>query len=158
MGYVARLASWQWIYRIDAIVRHTSSLLLALLTSFLVQIEFCLALCYIFVCSETLYRGPRRVTNNIAKATFEKIVPINGKIDSKPLVTLDFVRPLLVLRIPSLSLVMFAYSIAHNFVLTFALVEFSALYIPRFRLDADQVGLNYISVVVGCVTCSTSPS
>lgn len=115
----------------------------------MMQIEFSLALCYIFICSETLYRGPKTRSSSKARSIFRDLSPYQGRIDAKPLVAFDFVRPLIILRHLSLSLVMFAYSIAHNFVLTFGLVEFSALYIPRFHLNADQVGLNYLSVAVG---------
>lgn len=113
------------------------------------QIEFVLALAYIFVCSETLYR-PGKATASSEKHNKMKLrVPFHGRIDPTPLKWLDFISPLFVLRHLSLSLVMLAYSIAHNFVLTFGLVEISALYIPHFGLDAEQVGLNYLSIALG---------
>lgn len=115
------------------------------------QIEFTLALCYIFICSETLYRGPITNLQSKAGSLIRRLSPYRGRIDSKSLTLFDFVQPLTVLKDFSLSLVMVAYLIAHNFVLTFGLVEFSALYIPRFHLNSDQVGLNYLSVATGCV-------
>lgn len=131
MGYVAELADWRWVYRIEAII------------------EFTLALCYLFVTSETLFRGSKVKSTSISNSFIVKLSSFRGRIDKTPLTAFDFVRPLKVLRHPSLAIVMVAYSVAHNFVLVFGPVEFSYLYSPRFRLDAAQVGLNYISLAIG---------
>lgn len=148
MGYVARRASWQWVYRIDAIVNFGPTVPYVLVADY-VQIEFVLFLAYFFICSETLYRPGETTTGSEKTNKGKRILSFHRRIDPMPLRSLDFIYPLFVLRHLSLSLVMFAYSIAHNFVLTFGLVELSALYIPHFRLDAEQVGLNYLSVAIG---------
>jgi hypothetical protein len=62
---------------------------------------------------------------------------------------MEFLEPLWLLKRLNIFLIVVAYAVTHNFVLTLLAVEIGALLIPRFHLNPQQTGLNYIGFFVG---------
>jgi len=66
-----------------------------------------------------------------------------------PLTVREWLEPFRVLKNTNIAITVVAYAITHNFVLTLLAVEVGAIFIPRFHLNPQQTGLNFIGFFVG---------
>jgi hypothetical protein len=81
-----------------------------------------------------------------------------GRINPKKLTFRSFLEPLFMLGHVRILVATIAYAMVFNWVLVLLMVEVSPLYGIYFHLDAQQIGINYLSFLVGSVLRIFSPA
>jgi hypothetical protein len=133
MGFVAyHTHGWQWIYWIFAITN---------------GVQFIL---YFFFSPETLYVRYQTVAPG-TKSEFQRKYLNFGKIGPKPITIQDFVTPITLFAYPSIVIPTIAYSIVFNFASVLATVEIPQIFGPKFKFNPQQIGLQFISLIIGSV-------
>lgn len=74
------------------------------------------------------------------------------RIITEPLGIRDFVLPFVLLGDPRVLLTVVSYSIIFNFVLVLLTVEIPVLFAVLFHLGPQQVGINFLGLLVGWAT------
>jgi hypothetical protein len=103
---------------------------------------------YLFFGPETLYNRdiqtstPR--TQNWSLFSFHRIMP-------KPLSREDFLLPIYLLGDYHVLVPIIAYAITFNFTLVLMTVEIPAFFTGLFHLTPQQIGINFLGLLVGCV-------
>lgn len=133
MGFVAyHTGTWTWIYWILAITN---------------GVQFIL---YFFFSPETLYVR-NHVTSPNNKSPFRGKYLNFGKIGRFPLTTRDFLTPIKLFAYPSIVIPTIAYSIIFGFSSVLLTVEIPQLFTPKFGFNAQQIGLQFIGMIIGSV-------
>lgn len=103
---------------------------------------------YFFFGPETRYIRDRSYRQSL---TFEAAYLTFGRIDPAPLVLRDFVHPLSLWRKVCVALPAIASSMTFTFGNTLIAVEIPALFGAKFNFNAQQLGLQFIGMIVGAV-------
>ncbi|KAK4499900.1 hypothetical protein PRZ48_008086 [Zasmidium cellare] len=129
-GFLAQRVSYRWIYVVLAITNAVQFLL------------------YLFLGPETLYlRGRTNTPASESRTLRNRLLP---RLDDKPLTLTSFIKPLklglyAVVTIPAVSYSMiFLWQILIN-------VEMPAIFIMSFHLNAQEIGLQYLAVILGAL-------
>ncbi|KEF59864.1 uncharacterized protein A1O9_04712 [Exophiala aquamarina CBS 119918] len=137
MGFVVEHLSWRWMYRIFAIVLAAELIV------------------FIVLSPESLYI--RTVPDEAPTATNEpRTRRVVGRfrfrqINPKKLTVRSFLEPLFLLGHVKILVATISYAMVFNWVLVLLMVEVSPLYGVYFHLNAQQIGINYLSFLVGSI-------
>ena len=133
MGFVAyHTNGWKWIYWILAITN---------------GVQFIL---YFFLSPETLYiRNASEVPSE--KSPFRRKYLNFGKLGPHPLTFLDFWTPFRLFAYPNVLIPTIAYAIVFNFTSVLLTVEIPQIFTPKFHFNAQQIGLQFIGMIIGSV-------
>ncbi|PGH07785.1 hypothetical protein AJ79_06173 [Helicocarpus griseus UAMH5409] len=131
-GFVAHRVGYRWIYWVLAIAN---------------GVQFIL---YLFLGPETLYLrtnpGPQDSTS-----TFKREYISFRRIDPKPFSVRDFLGPLKLAKYPSVTIPACAYSMIFLFGSVMASVEVPTLFIPKFDFNPEQLGLQFLGLIIGSI-------
>ncbi|KAJ5350676.1 hypothetical protein N7541_008403 [Penicillium brevicompactum] len=128
MGFVIKHIGVQWIFWIFAII------------------NFCQFLMYLAIGDETIYNPKNeRKTNGF----WTKLVP--RKISSRSLRPLDIVAPFSLASHPRILIAAFAHAITFCYANIAIIVEMPIAFGEKFHFDAQQIGLQFIAIIIGCV-------
>lgn len=136
MGFVAYRVGYRWIYYILACANAVNLLL------------------YLFLGPETLYMRSNKESSMQSRqsnmSAYRRQFWHLSRIDPTPLRLYDFVQPLTMIAKPSIAIP----TIAHATIFLFAI--FISLMIPQlfgsvFHMNTEQVGLQYLALMVGSV-------
>ncbi|KAJ5924419.1 Major facilitator superfamily domain general substrate transporter [Penicillium verhagenii] len=127
-GFVTYRAGYGWIYWILAMINGGQFIL------------------YLFFGPETRYLGGG-VENNESNWKQEYITL--RRIDPSPLTAYEFVRPLTMVRHPSIVIPACAYAMIFLFGSILATVEVPQLLQSKFDLNTEQLGLQFLGVIIG---------
>lgn len=128
MGFVIKHIGVQWIFWIFAIL------------------NFCQFLVYLAIGDETIYNP-----DNERKETgfWGKLIP--RKISSHSLKPLDFVAPFSLAKYPRILIIACAHAITFCYGNIALIVEMPIAFGEKFHFDAQQIGLQFIAIIIGCV-------
>ena len=104
---------------------------------------------YLFFGPETLYDRTsvsRFVADN--SVLYRQYLRI-GRIIPEPLGIRDFVLPFALLGDPRVLFTVISYSIVFNFVLVLLTVEIPILFAVLFHLSPQEIGINFLGLLVG---------
>lgn len=73
------------------------------------------------------------------------------RIDPTPLRLVEFISPLFLVRYTSILIPTIAYTIVFGFASVFATVEIPQIFIPAFHFGPQQLGLQFIGLIVGSI-------
>jgi MFS family permease len=133
MGFVAyHTGTWTWIYWILAITN---------------GVQFIL---YFFFSPETLYVRNRAMPS-ASRSPFRREYLSFGKIGPFPLTARTFFTPFKLFAYPNILIPTIAYSIVFNFTSVLLTVEIPQLFTPKFGFNAQQIGLQFIGMIIGSV-------
>ncbi|KAJ5779912.1 hypothetical protein N7457_005072 [Penicillium paradoxum] len=128
MGFVIKHIGVQWIFWIFAII------------------NFCQLVVYLAIGDETIYNPD----NELEKAGFwSKLIP--RKISSQSLRPLDFIAPFSLAKYPRILVVACAHAITFCYGNIVLIVEMPIAFGEKFHFDAQQIGLQFIAIIIGCV-------
>ncbi|KAF4772351.1 hypothetical protein HAV15_004853 [Penicillium sp. str.  len=128
MGFVIKHIGVQWIFWIFAIL------------------NFCQFLVYLAIGDETIYNP-----DNERKETgfWDKLIP--RKISSHSLKPLDFVALFSLAKYPRILTIACAHAITFCYGNIALIVEMPIAFGEKFHFDAQQIGLQFIAIIIGCV-------
>ncbi|KAI9757720.1 MAG: hypothetical protein M4579_003345 [Chaenotheca gracillima] len=129
MGFVAYHLGWEWIYWIFAIIN---------------GVQF---VAYFFFGPETLWN--RNVVHK--GSTFKKEFMTFGRVEEAPLRLWSFIQPLHLITYLSIVIPTISYSIIFNFAGVLLTVEIPQLFGPKFAFNPQQIGLQFIGMIIGSV-------
>ena len=133
MGFVAyHTGGWTWIYWTLAITN---------------GVQFIL---YFFLSPETIYVRNRPVANE-SHSAFRRQYLNFGKIGPFPLKAKDFWMPLTLFIYPNILLPTIAYTMVFGFASVLITVEIPQLFGPKYRFNAQEIGLQFIGLIIGSV-------
>lgn len=101
---------------------------------------------YLFLGPETRYLGGFIDQND---STFKREYLALRRIDPAPLTWYEFVRPLTMVRHPSIVIPACAYAMVFLFGSILATVEVPQLLESKFELNTEQLGLQFLGVIIG---------
>lgn len=132
MGFVVKHIGITWIFWIFAIINF-------------VQFLF-----YLAIGAETIY-----LPENDSKGATDSRNPIirtmvPRRIDPSPFKLTDFISPLFLGRLPRVLVPSFSLAIAFCYGNIAIVVEMPTAFGQKFNFDAQQVGLQFIAVMIGC--------
>lgn len=131
MGFVTeQTGDYRWIYWVLAIIN---------------GIQF---IAYIFLGPETRYI--RRGVEHRGSAFKQEYMQFR-RIDPNPFSFYDFVQPLSLFKYPTIVIPTCAYSIVFGFSSVLMTVEIPQLFVPKFGFDSQQIGLQFIGIIIGSV-------
>lgn len=73
------------------------------------------------------------------------------RIDPTPIRPVEFISPLFLVRYTSIMIPTVAYTIVFGFASVFATVEIPQIFIPNFHFGPQQLGLQFIGLIVGSI-------
>jgi len=73
------------------------------------------------------------------------------RIDPKPLSPYEFIQPLSLFKYTSIVIPVVAYAMVFLFSSVMTTVEIPQLFLPKFGLDAQQIGLQFLGIIIGTV-------
>lgn len=128
MGFVVKRVGVQWIFCIFAIA------------------NLCQLLIYLAFGDETIYNP-----HHERKETgfWSKIIP--RKLSSHHLKIQDIFLPLTLIRYPRVVVATVAHAVCFCYANVAISVEMPSLFGSKFDFDAQQIGLQFIAVIIGCV-------
>lgn len=129
MGFVTEHLGWEWIYWLLAIINGAQFV------------------GYLFLGPETRYIGPHDQSISQFKAEYLQF----RRIDPKPFSASDFygllkMFPNIDVLVPAMS-----YALVFGFCSVAIIIELPQLFGPTFGLNPQQIGLQFIALVIGCV-------
>jgi hypothetical protein len=131
MGFVVyHTGSFRWIYYILAITN---------------GVQF---ITYLFFGPETLYMR-NVVRHNVS--TFKQEYMNFKRIDPTPLTLVEFIQPMFLFRYTSIWIPTVAYSIVFGFCSVLLTVEIPQLFLPKFGLNPQELGLQFLGIMIGLV-------
>jgi len=134
MGFVIYRVGYRWVYWIYAII------------------NFVQFLAYLFLSPETRYlRASDAPTPNNARSAFKKEYLTFGRIDPAPFKVKEFIEPLFLARYATILIPTIAYAIVFGFASVFLTVEIPQVFLPKFHFNAQQIGLQFLGIIVGSV-------
>ncbi|KAJ5676461.1 uncharacterized protein N7477_002094 [Penicillium maclennaniae] len=128
MGFVTQHIGVQWIFWIFAII------------------NFCQFLFYLVFGDETIYNAANERQNN---GFFAKMIP--RQISSRSLHLYDFVAPLSLAQYPRVLIAACAHAITFCYGNIALIVEMPIAFGEKFDFNAQQIGLQFIAIMIGCV-------
>ncbi|KAJ5695215.1 hypothetical protein N7455_001882 [Penicillium solitum] len=128
MGFVVKRIGVQWIFWIYTII------------------NFCQLLMYLAIGDETIYNPHHE--RKIA-GFWGKVVP--RKISSHSLKIQDIFLPFTLAQYPRVVVAAFAHAICFCYANVALSVEMPAVFGSKFGFDSQQIGLQFIPVIIGCV-------
>lgn len=99
---------------------------------------------YLFLGRETIY------DKTVFAASLNKLYSFKPRT-SKPFSVMSIFRPLRKLLLPRVAVAALAYSITFTYANVACGVELTGLFHEKFHLDAQQIGLQFISMIIGCI-------
>lgn len=138
MGFVAERVGWEWVYWIFAI---TSG------------VEFIL---YAIFSPETRYIS-QPGSSSSSSSDDKKEISIKkqyfsfSRIDSTPMTVAEFIRPFKMLKYMTILIPIYAHTMIFNLSAAMLTVEIPQLFAIRFGFNAQQIGLQFIGIVVGTI-------
>ncbi|KAF7586739.1 hypothetical protein BBP40_008382 [Aspergillus hancockii] len=135
MGFVTKHIGVQWIFWIYAII------------------NFAQFVAYLLIGEETTYVP--RDSNDFPKASgapnrfFSKLIP--RRIDPRPLKLREFYEPMLFYRYPRVLIPAIAHCITFCYGNIAIVVEMPIAFGQKFHFDPQQIGLQFIAVIIGCL-------
>ncbi|KAL1587358.1 hypothetical protein WHR41_03839 [Cladosporium halotolerans] len=131
MGFVVyHTGDYRWIYWILAIVN---------------GVQF---ITYLFLGPETLYMR-NAVRHNVS--AFKQEYLNFKRIDPTPFKPFEFIQPLFLFRYSSIWVPTIAYSIVFGFCSVLLTVEIPQLFLPKFELNPQELGLQFLGILIGLV-------
>ncbi|CAI7669075.1 unnamed protein product [Penicillium viridicatum] len=130
-GFVALRVGYRWIYYILAIVNAVQSVL------------------YFFFGSESLYLRSNVPSNNVVAA--KQSLFGFSRIDPTPLKLWDFFQPLSYVMRPCVIIPAVAYAMVFLWGSIALTIEISQIYPAKFGLNTQQVGLQFLGIIIGSV-------
>ncbi|PKY07769.1 MFS general substrate transporter [Aspergillus campestris IBT 28561] len=139
MGFVAQRVGWEWVYWTFAIVS---------------GVQFVL---YFFLSDETRYLGPDSSTKKsdavpLQKTSWAKKFLTFRRIDPTPFAASDLWRPFLMARHMRIVLSICCHTMVFCLSAALLTVEIPQLFSERFGFDSQQVGLQFLGIIIGTVT------
>ena len=128
MGFVIKHIGVQWIFWIFAII------------------NFCQALLYLAIGDETTYNPENE---RETEAFYGKLIP--RRISSHRLELRDFLAPFSLVVYPRVLVAACAHAITFCYGNIAIIVEMPIAFGEKFHFDAQQIGLQFIAVIIGCV-------
>jgi MFS family permease len=128
MGFVTQHAGIQWIFWIFAIV------------------NFCQFLLYLALGDETIYNAANERPEN---GFFGKMKP--RKISSHSLSLCDFLAPFSLAQYPRVLIAACAHAITFCYGNIALIVEMPIAFGEKFHFNPQQIGLQFIAIIIGCV-------
>lgn len=134
MGFVVQHIGTRWIFWILAII------------------NFCQFLGYLFLGGETLY-CPDQHANSYQPTVLTKTdrFKVARRINPSPLTLWTFLSPLQLTTKASVIVPACAYAIVFCYANIVLIVEMPVVFGEKFGLDAQQIGLQYIALMIGSV-------
>ncbi|KAL2215420.1 synaptic vesicle transporter [Thermoascus aurantiacus ATCC 26904] len=129
-GFVAYRVGYRWIYWILAIINGAQFIL------------------YILLGPETRYLGSG---NENRASAFKKEYLVVRRIDRTPFTLWEFVQPLALGRHPSVLIPAIAYAMVFLFGSVLITVEIPQLLQLKYDLNTEQLGLQFIAVIIGSI-------
>ncbi|KAA8651192.1 uncharacterized protein ATNIH1004_000070 [Aspergillus tanneri] len=126
-GFVAQRVGYRWIYWVLALTNAGEFLL------------------YLVFGPETRYVGDETDTGSSFQRQYLSI----RRIDRTPLTVSEFVHPLTLVRYPSVLLSAIAYAMVFVFASVMNSVEVPQLLQQKFGLDVQQLGLQFLGLIIG---------
>lgn len=130
-GFVAQRISYRWIYKILAITN---------------AVQFIL---YTFFGPETRYI--RKGVHHEGSDFRQEYLNIGRRIDTSPMKLQEFFHPLAYFTKPCVVIPAIAYSIVFGFASVLITVEIPQLFGEKFHFDTQQLGLQFLGVIIGSV-------
>ena len=134
MGFVTKHVGFQWIYWIFA------------------MINFAQFIAYLLLGEETLYvpaDGNIHVASMARPRFFQKLVP--RRINPRQLKPREFVEPLFYARLPRVLIPACAHAIVFCYGNIALIVEMPIAFGEKFDFDSQQIGLQFIAIIIGCL-------
>lgn len=103
---------------------------------------------YLFLAPETLYM--RNVVRHEVSAFKQEYLNFK-RIDPTPLKLVEFIQPLFLFRYTSIWVPTVAYSIVFGFCSVLLTVEIPQLFLPKFGLNPQELGLQFLGIMIGLV-------
>ncbi|TAQ88454.1 hypothetical protein B7494_g3225 [Chlorociboria aeruginascens] len=134
MGFVAfHTGGWTWIYWILAIVN---------------GVEFLL---YFFFSPETLYDPNMAISTQTSQSAFRRSYLNFSKKGPSPITLEDVYAPLKLALYPNILIPTISYSFLFGFASVLLTVEIPQLFTPKFHLNTQQIGLQFLGMIIGSV-------
>ncbi|KAM3416101.1 hypothetical protein BST61_g9582 [Cercospora zeina] len=131
MGFVVtQTGNYRWIYWVLAMIN---------------GMQFILAL---FLQPETRY--VRKGVTHVGSAFKQEYLTF-GRLDPNPLEWSEFIQPLMLFKHPSIVIPTVAYSIVFGFCSVLLTVEIPQLFVPKFGFNAQQIGLQFLGIIIGSI-------
>lgn len=148
-GFVTYRVGYHWIYWILAMVSIFSLALNAQYPHQLTttQINGGQFILYLFFGPETRYLGSGVESTSARKVEYMSL----RRIDPTPFSWYEFIRPLTMARHPSILIPTCAYAMVFLFGSVLATVEVPQLLEKKFELNSEQLGLQFLGVIIGSV-------
>ncbi|KAF5857205.1 hypothetical protein ETB97_006163 [Aspergillus alliaceus] len=133
MGFVSGHLGWHWVFWILAIVNFVQFML------------------YVLLGDETIYpeEGVPQTRPGSPGSFFNKFIP--RRLDPRPLTAYHFIEPLLASRHPRVIIPIIAQTIVFCYGNLALIVEMPIAFGDKFQLDEQQVGLQFIGIIIGCL-------
>lgn len=134
MGFVAyHTGGWQWIYWVLAITNGVQCVL------------------YFFFSPETRFMRDSQLAAVPQGSQFKRKYLHFTRIDKTPLTLREFLFPFHFFAYPNIVIPSVAYSIVFGFTSVLLTVEIPQIFTPKFGFNAQQIGLQFIGMIVGSV-------
>jgi hypothetical protein len=146
MGFVAQHAGWRWIYWIFVIVSKMASLPLTVSDVYM-QTNGAQFVAFIFFGAETRYF--RNATTEKSNYSFVRRYLTLTRIDSQPFSFSEFYQPILLAKYSSILIPTICYSNSFNFTSVYITVEIPQIFGEKFQFNPQQIGLQYIAMIIG---------
>ncbi|KAL2793297.1 MFS general substrate transporter [Aspergillus keveii] len=132
MGFVTQHIGVEWIFWIFTIINFVQLLL------------------YIAIGEETLYiPDPGQQRNRNGGGFCGKFIP--RRIDQRPLRPREFIEPLFLSRYPRVLIPAIAHAVVFCYANIVLIVEMPIAFGEKFHFNAQQIGLQFIAIIIGCV-------
>ncbi|KAL1645252.1 hypothetical protein SLS58_003959 [Diplodia intermedia] len=131
MGFVAYHVGYRWIFWIYAIIN---------------AVQF---VGYLFLGPETRYI--RQGVRHSGGAFKQEYLNFTHRLDPTPLRAWEFVQPASLARFRSVLLPTVSYAVVFGFASVFMTVEIPQIFLPKFALNPQQIGLQFLGIIVGSV-------
>ncbi|KAL2849300.1 major facilitator superfamily domain-containing protein [Aspergillus pseudodeflectus] len=134
MGFVTEHIGVEWIFWIFTMINFVQ-----------------LAL-YVAIGEETLYIPPgqqRKPNETVKRGFFTKFIP--RRIDPRPLRPREFIEPLFLSRHPRILIPAVAHAVVFCYANIALIVEMPIVFGEKFHFTAQQIGLQFIAIIIGCV-------
>ncbi|KAJ5657810.1 uncharacterized protein N7484_001459 [Penicillium longicatenatum] len=130
MGFVTKHIGVQWIFWIFAII------------------NFCQFLLYIAIGDETIFDASHD-REHIQRGTFGRMIP--RRITARRFHVRDILAPFSLAKYPRVLIPACAHAITFCYANIALIVEMPIAFGEKFHFDAQQIGLQFIAIVIGCV-------
>ncbi|KAL3460048.1 major facilitator superfamily domain-containing protein [Aspergillus heterothallicus] len=133
MGFVTQHIGVEWIFWIFTIVNFVQLVL------------------YILLGDETLYipNQTHSTSHRKQRTFFSKFLP--RRIDPRPLTPYEFIEPLSLSRHTRVLIPAIAHAVVFCYANIALIVEMPIAFGEKFDFDAQQIGLQFIAIIIGCV-------